>query len=520
MREILSKYKTFDQFKKSVINTANGSIDLLMKPLPSQLTNRKVRTEKGLISTFNLLVKSAENYYYNLPARGGVDPVEAMTNVFSITPGMGNVRNVSTVNAMDITISSLIKSFIPYIAIERGMDAPQTTIYYRDLVALRTAGGVNEGDVVLGNFSAPNTNVQLGQELKTVVINATSSAQTNVNVSFNSPLVAGSVIVKSINKLTGDPNINKENYVAGDFKKDGIAYGTIGNGGLERTPRITINYDTGIVNISNISANCEIQVSAKLDHTSDETGGNTLEATTVWRNSLLVSENVRLVLKESIEELTFINKIQAQIRQAGAKIDYFTLGLRDLTTLYIQYIDRTLTKLIVNSKGSQVNASLDISSYTTSSFAPTKDDFFNKFIIDLNQQLLSTTGIGTTFYLVGSRVANIMMNIKDRFKPLPSANDSLNDVIGTYDGIPVLRHQYVDIYDQSNFGAGVGSIYAGFKDPNNEVGSIVFGEFLPMYVSGTALNYNNPAQFSRALFSQIGFKLIENSLIVRGEVRF
>jgi len=191
MREILSKYKTFDQFKKSVISTANGSIDLLMKPLPSQLTNRKVRTEKGLISTFNLLVKSAENYYYNLPARGGVDPVEAMTNVFSITPGMGNVRNVSTVNAMDITISSLIKSFIPYIAIERGMDAPQTTIYYRDLVALRTAGGVNEGDVVLGNFSAPNTNVQLGQELKTVVINATSSAQTNVNVSFNSPLVAG-----------------------------------------------------------------------------------------------------------------------------------------------------------------------------------------------------------------------------------------------------------------------------------------------------------------------------------------
>jgi len=511
MEKLAQRFPTVDSFKQFLFSRVNQIIPQLKNPI-EKVTGRLVRDDKGLIYTFNLIGKVAENYYYMVNSVDKIDAVDGMFRLFSNMPGMANVRNVETVTAIDVTIAALVKSFIPFLAIERGLDAPSAQVYYRDIVALNTAGGVNAGDIVRGNFLAPNENVNLGRQLLNLNPVAGNGGPATINVGY--PIIPGTVNI--VSKDSANPT--KINYTASDIKKDGKAYGIPGNNNGDPIPTITINYSTGTINISNINNGATVYVSVAIDTTGEEDGANTLKVTSKRNSILLETENIRLIDQESIEELNFINKIQAQIKATGAKLDYVALALRDLTTLYIEYINRRLVMELVSAAIQNTDAQVDISAFTVAtSFAPTKDDFVNKFMIDLNQSVLETSGLGATCYVVGTKAANILMNIKDRFVALPEARTAINSVIGSYDGIPVIRHKIVDIIDSGNDRC---SVYATYKDPNNESGALVYGEFLPMYLSGTALNYNNPAQYSRALFAQVGTKLISSSLVKRGVIKY
>lgn len=514
MNHSIKKFQSYDDFRHHIFSRANSLKDKLLNPI-SEVTNRKVRTEKGLVHTFNLLAKSAENAYYTLPTRGGIDSVDAMFHTFSNTPGMEAVRNVNTITALDVTIASITKSFIPFLAIERGMDSDSVNIYYRNIVAINSAAGFMEGETVIGNFTSPTNKLNLGNQLVDSGWIAGSGGAEQVD--FAVPIIPGTIKVTSVDDATK----LVVNYTAEDLKKNGTLQGTPGAGTIDTQPAITVNYKTGQINVSKVSAGAAYKVQAVIDTTGEKDGANTLKITTKMSNSLLVSENIRLINQESIEDINFINKIQAQIKIGGAKLDYAALGLKDLTSLYIQYINSKLISAILTANGASKNAEVDISGYAvSSSSSDTKDNFVNKFMIDLNQSMLSASGLGTTCYLVGTRAANLLMNVRDRFKALPSAFDDLNSVIGSYDNVPVLRHNMVDAWDQSNLGGDKCSVYGIYKDPNNDSGALAYGEFLPMYMSSTSVNYDNPSQFSRSLFAQNGVSVISNEVMKRGEIKY
>ena len=514
MQQSIKNFSSFEDYRRHIFSRANELKGKLLNPI-SEVTNRKVRTEKGLVHTFNLLAKSAENAYYTLPTRGGTDSVDAMFHTFSNTPGMEGVRNVNTITALDVTIASITKSFVPFLAIERGMDSDSVNIYYRNIVAINNAAGMLEGETVIGNFTSPLNKLNLGnQVVDSGWIDGSGGAE---QVDFAVPIIPGTIKIVSVDKATK----LVVNYSAEDLKKDGTLQGTPGVGTLETQPAITIKYKTGQIDITKVAATASYKVIAVIDTTGEKDGANTLKITTKMANSLLVSENIRLINQESIEDINFINKIQAQIKIGGAKLDYAALGLKDLTSLYIQYINSKLINSVITANGAAKHAEVDISGYAVAaSSADTKDNFVNKFMIDLNQSMLSASGLGTTCYLVGPRAANLLMNVRDRFKALPSAFDDLNSVIGSYDNIPVLRHNMVDAWDQSNIGSGKCSVYGIYKDPNNESGALAYGEFLPMYMSSTSINYDNPSQFSRSLFAQNGVSVISKEVMKRGEIQY
>jgi len=514
MNQSIKNFSSYDDFRRHIFTRANSLKSKLINPIPG-VTNRKVRSEKGLVHTFNLLAKSAENAFYTLPTRGGIDSVDAMFHTFSNTPGMEAVRNVNTITALDVTIASITKSFIPFLAIERGMDSDSVNIYYRNIVAINNAAGFAEGETVIGNFTSPLNKLNLGNQV--VDSGWIAGANGAEQVDFAVPIIAGTVKVISVDTATK----LVVNYTAEDLKKNGTFQGTPGAGTIESQPVITVNYKTGQVNIANVKVGASYKVQSIVDTTGEKDGANTLKITTKMSNSLLLSENIRLINQESIEDINFINKIQAQIKIGGAQLDYAALGLKDLTSLYIQYINSKLINAVIGANGTTKHADVDISSYAvSSSSSDTKDNFVNKFMIDLNQSMLSASGLGTTCYLVGPRAANLLMNVRDRFKALPSAYDDLNSVIGSYDNIPVLRHNMVDAWDQANLGADKCSVYGIYKDPNNDCGALAYGEFLPMYMSSTSVNYDNPSQFSRSLFAQNGVSVISNEVMKRGEIKY
>lgn len=520
MELTVKKFSSFDHFKTHVFNRANQLIPKMMNPIPS-VTNRRARNEKGLVHSFNLIQKSAENYYYNMRRLGGVDSIDAMFSNFSNTPGMEAVRNVHTITALDVTLASMTKSLIPFLAIERGMDSDSVQIFYRDVVALAAAGGFTQGETVLGNFTSPSNKINLGNQIATTA--PVEGDGNPVQIDLGSPLIPGTVkLISSTSGTLAGILLANTNYTAEDVKKDGKLFAETGGATAETFPAGTVvDYATGIISIGDSTAGSFLYVTAVRDITGEKTGENTLKLTTKMANTLLTSENIRLINQESIEDLNFINKIQAQIKSGGAKLDYAALGMKDLTSIYIQYINLRLINSLLEVNPTAIHAQTNISSFAVAtSDANTKNDFVNKFMIDLSQSVLSTSGLPATAYVVGTRGANILMNVKDRFKALPSAMDELNGVIGSYDNIPVIRHSVIDADDQARIGASKCTVRAVYKDPSNEAAVLAYGEFLPMYVSASAVNFENPSQFSRALFAQNGVKVIHENLVRRGEIQF
>jgi hypothetical protein len=95
----------------------------------------------------------------------------------------------------------------------------------------------------------------------------------------------------------------------------------------------------------------------------------------------------------------------------------------------------------------------------------------------------------------------------------------MNTLAGTYDGIPVLRHEYIDQLIDGADDGGYGNIFGVYRDPNGESGFMMYGEFLPIHTTDNVYNFANPLQFAKALCSQIGTRIIEEKCCVRGKFR-
>lgn len=112
---------------------------------------------------------------------------------------------------------------------------------------------------------------------------------------------------------------------------------------------------------------------------------------------------------------------------------------------------------------------LDLGDYLmTTSEAATKNDIINQHILQLNKDLQKACGYGYTALLVDSEAAVILGNDKDHFTANAAFDQTLDGLIGTYRGTPVIRHHALDGWFDDESG-NYGVVFAVYKAPDGSL---------------------------------------------------
>lgn len=139
-------------------------------------------------------------------------------------------------------------------------------------------------------------------------------------------------------------------------------------------------------------------------------------------------------------------------------------------------------------------------------------DLFDAYLINVESALATKAvkGVTTTAYIAGNAAANQFQKgiMNGRWK----RNDKttyINDLLGWYNGIPVLRS--TDIVEDASQNEGV--FYAIHKTHDGQMAPLARGIYMPLTDTPTVGNYNNPSQMAAGIYYQEGTRIMAPELI-------
>lgn len=459
----------------------------------------RVRDNVGMECTKATILQSAQNLY---TVTAGRDEFARKMSNFSArmdapSTGFEAVSDVKTVGSIDVTIVALSTSLIPFFAIDRGMSTPVDVIWYNNLVALNTAGGVNQGDVVSGNFTPPNSKVNLGP-----YGSAEAAAATLSVAASTTHLIPGTVVATV--------TVGDKTYVGKDYSSDGTILFPVAAGLSEAA---TVDYDTGAISIKTAAAT-KIKVEWKRDVAADATGASVLQVAPDWKSVTLEADAQNIVMKDNLINRAYMNKAQL-LATAGAKgmsgADILFARTKDA---YIEYLNRMVISQLLEGLTTD-SIFLDLSTYTVANFAQTKNDMLLQFMTNAQATFLGRTGIGCTSVITGTYGVALLSAVPGAWTPNPELNQGLNGLAGYFNGLAVYRHNYMDYVTNP----GQSQFVFSAKLPDNNSGSCAYGEFLPITNTGVVSNFDMPQNISSGLFSMAGAKKIDAGLTLRATVK-
>lgn len=493
------------------LNDYLATVGSKLNDYQSKLIVKGARDSAGFNYTADRILKSSENLFFSMDGRDVCDPVEAMFAGFSTRPGFADVANVASVSVVDISILSTINSIMSYVAVERAMNDPIQTIYYQNLTAVNAAGGFAAGQKVVNPFAPISNSINLGAAAAIGSFTPDTTVTATATVQTAADIMPGSVIITAT--LSGAAVATGK-----DLAKDGVIYFDNGSAIEEAS----INYSTGVVTLTNVAANSvadAVAVAASIDMAGSD-GTSTLKVKPTLEHVQVKAQPKQIILNTSIEDIAYMNKQSHGLASAGVNMDYGKRGILQLIEAYTSYIDVTLSqKLHQAAVANSPVTTFDMTSYSLAgSEASTKNDMVNGFIIQLNKQLQKQSRRGATCYVVDTEGAAILGNNPMYFTPNALFDQNINGMVGTYRGIPVVRHWYFDgQFDSSpNKYAFIGAIY---KSADGAAGPIAFSEFLPPYSARPAFNYDQPGQMAQALFAQNTSDVIVPNLMSYGLIK-
>ncbi len=464
------------------------------------LMSSGTRNSYGFSQTAERLYKGAENLYFSMGA-DTFEPVGSMFHAFSSRPGMNDVSNVAAVDIVDIGIQATQQSVMGYLSAERAMDKPIDIAWYQGLVATNDAGGLTKGQNAFNPFNPLNTSLNLGSAVATGDVEAGADvATTDKLIELGKPLVTKGVtlIAKKDDAIVATGT---------DMKGDGIIYFNSG----KACESAVVDYTTGKVTIKGLASTADItkiEAVANIERTGQADGSSTLKVKPKTTTIQLVAKPRRLILENSFEDNAYMNKQAFNMANMGVQMDFGRTAINQLLQSFVFYLNLTsveaTAKVMLKAKGIET---LDLTDYLlSSSLASTKNDVVNQYMLRLNKRLLQACGKGPNCYLVCSEGAVVLGNIPQYFVANPAFDQSLDGMIGTYKGLPVVRHHALDgMLDTINSEGVVTEAFAFvgalYKSPDGQAAPTMYAEFLPPYSVVPALNYDNPSQFSQGLFS-------------------
>lgn len=445
---------------------------------------------------------------------------------FSAGATQEDVSDIKTVGAVDLTILNMSQSLIPFICVDRALEAIDATVYYNNLVAVNSAGGVQAGDVVWGNFNPPNTNVDL--DAKKSFSGTVSGTMATLDVGSN--VIPKSVELKFFKNgaLVG---------IAGDYAgptADGT--GTIFVNLLANNESVTaanlpakasINYATGVITFTNPSTattGITFTASATSDVVKGQSAPTDNDVLTVepqWTSIALKSTPMNIVLNNNMMNMMYMTKVNALATGKSGNPYTDTIFQRVSNT----YIEAVNNRVIRGMKASVtgVDVLADMTTYTVGgggsygSYAATKNDVIAQTVTNLKAAMLARCGVGVTALVANSIAVAMMETVPVLFTAAPNINNGLNGLVGYFNNIPVFRHNGLDGMTATIGGTSIANtdavLFSVYKSADNGSGSQIYGEYIPFTSTGNVNNYFMPVQNATGFFSQVAFEVVDPRLI-------
>lgn len=497
--------------------------------------NKPVRDAQGLTQTFSNIFDEANTQYdYN----GAHDYVAGAVQSNFSAAGYSDVSSVTTMGAIDVTIRVLAKSIVPHVAVDRALADPVATVYFMDLVATNNVNGVKAGQTVVDNFAPIEAPSLFSQTVKAVLEGEDLAKATDgATLNLSTLIVPGKLHVRLVKEGTADKNWEdaKETVHGYDYNADG----NIIVGGVAVTGTVSYKGTDGVagqvVLTGDLSGYTAVIVEAEEDATSitdaNTDGDAQLTLKPEWKEVVVRTRPKIINLQQNIHANAVIQKIQARAALLGATANYTALAFNRITALYMEDINQDCIKHIVKMAHDPSNADveiffLDLTDYTGAQLTArneTLEHLVLRFFTAMVTDFLRRTTLSPTVCITGSRGAMELRTNLSKFVPSDTFATVQNGLAGTYDGIPVFRHIIIDRLESVQFGENakkVATFYLATKQLDNNCGSLILGEFLPLSQLATTSNFSNLTQVASGFYSQVGIMPIQNKLVQKGIISY
>jgi len=397
------------------------------------------------------------------------------------------------------SVASYVSSFAGYMSIERDFDQPNGLFYWFDVL------GITDMRQVIPNLGPDN--YQDIQSMGGFDLEITPTASADYSALVGRKIIPGTVRVKVASATESFELIDN-----GQGLLMAVA-GKISDG--------TINYLNGRIQFSLTTALTgdptkeSILVVGKEDVTG--TPCNTVGASNAHANDKRFVAKMQQIGLSTVPDMLVaeynIAALGAMKKATGSDMATFLFTkLRELYTKMINY--KLVSTLEEGYIGNTMN-DLDLSAGSTGIESKFHDyrsrvDIFDAYLINVESALATKAvkGVKTTAYVAGNQASNHFQKggMIGKFEKNTKMT-YINDLLGWYDGVPVLRSTDIDE------APGEGTFYAIHKTADGQMAPLARGIYMPLTDTPTIGNYNNPTQMASGIYYQEGTKYMAPELV-------
>jgi hypothetical protein len=424
------------------------------------------------------------------------------------TPGYSST-GLHGVEFFDATVAAMIKSYSGIFSVERAMEQPNASLPYMNLYGVRT------GNLVTPNIGVSQTFTEgdgfMSQEVVIPVANATAT--------FDFATAASTVGFKDLDKLPIVPGSVKISYLeagkaeikivdngsgdllaaAGFLKSGSVKYALDNNPSL---PEVSFE----VANVA--TANVTVKVSLVYDTPKEinEKIKPELEYYQASTSPIIVPYE--------------INQVANLSARKALGIDMRKLTLTQITDEYTKLINKKTVAQVVASAKKKDEAVIDLHAFTiaTSDYRTHLESFMAQLkAVDTAMAKKTEKGVSVSAFLVSLELGNLFQQLDMiTTKWVPNKDISyVDDVIGYYTGIPVVRTKWIP----EVAGGGVVQGYAIHKTKEGQLAPLMRGIFLPLTNMDEVGSFDNPLLKSGGIFSYEGVSMLTQDLTIGFQVK-
>lgn len=368
----------------------------------------------------------------------------------------------------DASVAAQAKSFAGFFTIERALDQPKALIYYLDLLGI-------DGTRVMPNIGAENIN----------------NGNIQNRASATQAVTPGSTHVFNLNKqlVPGTVKLTLGTFTAQDDRQGGF----LASPGLLATA--TVNYSTGRIDVvlGAAAANTGSLVVVSNENQTAVQKGNRFK--TELSNYLVETYPEMLVGESNLVALAAMRK--------SLGIDVQAVIVGKLQELYTKLINQEIVGQLI-SAGTAGSIAIQVNDARYQDYRSSIDTFVGELnAVDTALGVKSVKGTKATAYVCGKDMITMFKKTKMNGQFVEAEQAYVNDLVGYYNGVPVLEHTSV----AANAGIAV------HKTSDGNLAPVARGIFLPLTSTPTIGNYDNPTQQATGVFYQQKSQLIVPELV-------
>lgn len=434
--------------------------------------------------------KAREKVYSDVMAN-----YEALKEAYKAFSGYAEIPIMSN-QYFNASMASYVRSFAGFLTVERSMDQPTSLLWYNDLL------GVVDNRVVLPNMGKEDLE---GINARFQTQSKFTLGEKVYTISTNKKLIPGSVEIHVSDKD------GKLTYTIRDDRQGNLIAPPGVLDKLDEENEKSINYLTGIIKFK-VGDSIDVSVQANLGTFTvigleDVAGDPAFGQLTGPGNNRFKVDMKNITLTAEPDMLIGENNLMAIAAAKKAMgMDPQEVTGQKLTELYTKLINQKLARGIINGHNGN-SYEIPMTEYATHFVDyQSRLDAFQADLVNVDTLLAKKTFKATkaTCYLVGEEMGNWFRKLATTGNWTDNTESTyINDLLGYYKGIPVLRH----IDCESNEG------YACHKVPTGEIAPLMRGIYLPLTNTPLVGNYNNPTQYAQGVYYQEVNSLIFPELI-------